>query len=127
MTLVEKLRYFKRSSRGASIVERKGRDGIGEKKGLTHVSLLQSWDERNKKGDHNAPQLCKLPGPHGHPDVAIANICLYSSRLLNSIYIASALGAETGGRQRLTELGLLRNHESGLKSRFILKKSGFIL
>lgn len=31
---------------------------------------------KTKKGDHNAPQLCKLPGPHGHPDVVIANICL---------------------------------------------------
>jgi hypothetical protein len=36
MLLSEKLSYFKRGRCWASIVERKGRDGIGEKKGLTH-------------------------------------------------------------------------------------------
>lgn len=41
------------------------------------VSLLLSWDLEKRKGGDNAPQLNKLPGPHGHPDVTTAKICLW--------------------------------------------------
>ena len=59
-------------------MERNGRCGFGEKKGLTHMSLhLVGILCGKRKGDHNAPQPNELPGPHGHPDVVIAKICLW--------------------------------------------------
>ena len=39
MLLAEELCDFKGGGSGTSIVERNGRDGIGEKKSLTHMSL----------------------------------------------------------------------------------------
>lgn len=105
-----------------------GSGNNGDKLGSGHRDLLLSWECGEIKKATDAPQLSKLPGPHGHPDVCRQNLPTGQSGFVVSPSAKPCLGSKRQAADyRLTELGSPERHETDILSRQDSRGAGFAL